>query len=57
LGVVIIPPICNLELWDVISTYDDPASQQNTIFRVNGYTFEYDTRHAAYRHTLNLCAP
>jgi len=53
---ITIPPICNLELWDVLSAYDDPAAQDSN-YRVCGYTFEYDTRRAAYRHTLDLCAP
>ena len=53
---ITIPPICNLELWDILSAYDDPAAQDSN-YRVCGYTFEYDTRRAAYRHTLDLCAP
>jgi len=55
-GTMTIPPHCGLELWDVLSVYDEVANQ-DTSYRVNGYIFEYDTRQGIYRHTLDLCAP
>jgi len=55
-GTMTIPPHCGLELWDVLSVYDEVANQ-NTSYRVSGYTFEYDTSQGTYRHTLDFCAP
>ena len=53
---IVIPPHCGLELWDVLIVVDTVANQ-NTTYRVNGYTFEYDTRQGTYRQTIELCAP
>ncbi len=55
-GSIVIPPHCGLELWDVI-TLQDTVANQDTNYRVTGYTFEYDTRQGIYQHTLDLCAP
>jgi 4-hydroxy-3-methylbut-2-en-1-yl diphosphate synthase IspG/GcpE len=55
-GRIVIPPHCGLELWDVLSIVDAVANQ-NTTYRVIGYTFEYDTRQGTCLHTLDLCAP
>jgi hypothetical protein len=33
------------------------VANQDTNYRVTGYTFEYDTRQGIYQHTLDLCAP
>jgi hypothetical protein len=55
-GTMTIPPHCGLELWDVLSVYDEVANQSSS-YRVSGYTFEYDTRQGIYRHILDLCAP
>lgn len=55
-GRIVIPPHCGLELWDVLTIVDTVANQ-NTTYRVSGYTFEYDTRQGIYLHTLDLCAP
>jgi hypothetical protein len=49
------PPHCGLELWDVVSAFDNVANQ-NTSYRVSGYTFEYDTFQGNYRHILDLGA-
>lgn len=53
---IVIPPHCGLELWDMITIVDTVANQ-NTSYRVSGYTFDYDTRQGIYLHTLDLCAP
>jgi len=52
---ITVPPHCGLELWDVVSVFDN-AANQNTSYRVRGYTFEYDTGKAQYIHRLELCA-
>ena len=54
-GQITTPPHCGLELWDVVSAFDNVANQ-NTNYRVSGYTFEYDTFQGNYRHILDLCA-
>jgi ethanolamine utilization protein EutA (predicted chaperonin) len=53
-GTITIPPHCGLELWDVL-TITDTVANQNTTYRVNGYTMEF--RAGVYRHILDLCAP
>jgi len=53
---VTIPPHCGLELWDVLAVTDTPGNQSEALYRVTGYQFDYDTRKAIYRHTLDLCA-
>ena len=53
---VTIPPHCGLELWDVLAVTDTPGNQSEALYRVTGYTMDYDTRKAIYRHTLDLCA-
>jgi len=53
---VTIAPHCGVELWDVVNVVDTIANQ-NTSYRVNGYTFEMDTRQGVYCHILDLCAP
>ena len=53
---LIIAPHCGVELWDVLTIVDSIANQ-NTTYRVNGYTLDYDTRQGIYQHTLDLCAP
>jgi hypothetical protein len=55
-GSIVIPPHCGLELWDVLTLVDTVANQ-DTIYRVTGYTFEYDTIRGIYQHTIDLCAP
>jgi hypothetical protein len=55
-GTITIPPHCGLELWDVLTLVDTIANQNST-YRVNGYTFDYDTRQGIYQHTIELCAP
>ena len=52
---VTIAPHCGLELWDVLSIVDAVANQ-NTTYRVSGYTLDYDTRQGIYLHTIDLCA-
>jgi TusA-related sulfurtransferase len=54
-GQITVPPHCGLELWDVVSVFDN-AANQNINYRVCGYTFEYDTGKAQYVHRLDLCA-
>jgi hypothetical protein len=53
---VTIPPLCGLELWDVLSAFDDITAHDGNL-RVSGYTFEMDTRQGFYRHIIDLCAP
>ena len=53
---VTIAPHCGLELWDVLSIVDAVANQ-NTTYRVSGYTLDYDTRQGIFHHILELCAP
>ena len=55
-GRIVIPPHCGLELWDVLTIVDTVANQ-NTTYRVNGYTLDYDTRQGIYQHIIELCAP
>ena len=55
-GRIVIPPHCGLELWDVLSIVDAVANQ-NTTYRVIGYTLDYDTRQGIFHHILELCAP
>jgi hypothetical protein len=55
-AMVVIPPHCGVELWDIITVVDD-GGNQNANYRVSGYTFEMDKRRGVYQHTLDLCAP
>jgi hypothetical protein len=53
---ITITPHCGLEMWDILTLVDTVANQ-DTIYRVSGYTFEYDTRQGIYQQTIELCAP
>jgi hypothetical protein len=56
-GVILIPPNCGQELWDVVQITDAGANQQAVKFRVVGIRFEYNPRQARYEHKLILGAP
>ena len=53
---VTIPPHCGIELWDVLAVTDTPGNQAAALFRVAGYTLDYDTRKGIYQHQISLCA-
>jgi len=53
---VTIPPHCGVELWDVLAVTDTPGNQAAVLFRVAGYTMDYDTRKGIYQHQIDLCA-
>jgi hypothetical protein len=56
-GVIVIPPNCGQELFDVVQITDAGANQEGVRFRVAGVRFEYDPGRAVYQHTLFLAAP
>jgi hypothetical protein len=56
-GVILIPPNCGQELWDVVQLSDAGANQSAVKFRVVGIRFEYHPRQARYEHKLILGAP
>jgi hypothetical protein len=56
-GVILIPPNCGQELWDVVQIWDGPGNQSAIKFRVVGIRFEYNPRRACYHHELLLGAP
>jgi hypothetical protein len=56
-GVILVPPNCGQELWDVVQITDAGANQQVVKFRVVGIRFEYNPRQAKYQHKLILGAP
>lgn len=56
-GVMLIPPNCGQELWDVVEVWDGPGNQSAVKFRVVGIHFEYNPRQAKYEHRLILGAP
>jgi hypothetical protein len=56
-GVILIPPNCGQELFDVVQISDSGANQSAVTFRVVGIRFEYNPRQAVYQHKLILGAP
>ena len=56
-GVILIPPNCGQELFDVVQISDSGANQSAVNFRVVGIRFEYNPRQARYEHKLILGAP
>jgi len=56
-GVILIPPNCGQELFDVVELSDAGANQEAVKFRVVGIRFEYQPRQARYEHRLILGAP
>ncbi|MCJ7514514.1 MAG: hypothetical protein MUO89_00885 [Dehalococcoidia bacterium] len=56
-GVILIPPNCGQELFDVVQISDSGANQSAVKFRVVGIRFEYNPRQAKYEHKLILGAP
>lgn len=56
-GVILIPPNCGQELFDVVQISDSGANQQAVSFRVVGIRFEYNTRVSLYRQQLILMSP
>ncbi len=56
-GVILIPPNCGQELFDVVELTDKGANQSAVKFRVMGIRFEYNPRQARYQQRLILGAP
>jgi hypothetical protein len=56
-GVILIPPNCGQELFDVVQVSDSMANQAAVTFRVVGIRFEYNPKLARYAHKLILGAP
>lgn len=56
-GVILIPPNCGQELFDVVQISDAGANQAAVKFRVVGIRFEYNPKQARYDHRLILGAP
>ena len=56
-GVILIPPNCGQELFDVVQISDAGANQSAVTFRVVGLRFEYNPKQARYQHKLILGAP
>ena len=56
-GVILVPPNCGQELFDVVQISDAGANQSAVAFRVVGIRFEYNPRQAKYEHRLILGAP
>jgi hypothetical protein len=56
-GVILVPPNCGQELFDVVEISDSGANQSAVNFRVVGFRFEYNTRQAVYQHRLILGNP
>jgi hypothetical protein len=56
-GVILIPPNCGQELFDVVQVSDSMANQSAATFRVVGLRFEYNPKQARYQHKLILGAP
>ena len=57
MGVILIPPNCGQELFDVVQITDSQGNQSAVKFRVVGIRFEYNPRQARYQHRLILGAP
>jgi hypothetical protein len=55
-GLILIPPNCGQELFDVVQITDSGANQSAVKFRVVGIRFEYNPRQARYEHKLILGA-
>jgi hypothetical protein len=56
-GVILIPPNCGQELFDVVQITDAGANREAVRFRVAGIRFEYDPVRTVYQHILILAAP
>jgi len=56
-GVILIPPNCGQELFDVVQVSDSMANQSAVTFRVVGIRFEYNPKQARYQYRLILGAP
>jgi len=56
-GVILIPPNCGQELFDVVQVTDTQGNQSAVKFRVVGIRFEYNPKQARYQHKLILGAP
>jgi hypothetical protein len=56
-GVILIPPNCGQELFDVVEVTDSKGNQQAVKFRVVGIRFEYNPKQARYQQKLILGAP
>jgi len=57
MGIILIPPNCGQELFDVVQISDSGANRSASKYRVVGIRFEYNPRQAKYEHRLFLGAP
>jgi len=55
-GLILIPPNCGQELFDVVQISDAGANQSAVSFRVVGIRFEYNPKQAQYSQKLILAA-
>jgi len=55
-AVILIPPNCGQELFDLVQIIDKQANQSDAKYRVVGVRFEYNPRQARYHHKLILGA-
>jgi hypothetical protein len=56
-GVILIPPNCGQELFDVVEVTDSQGNQSAVKYRVVGIRFDYRPRQVRYHHQLILGAP
>jgi hypothetical protein len=53
-GMILIPPNCGMEVWDVISIDDVHCNQAGTTYRVSGYKLDYEAKTGTYTHQILL---
>jgi hypothetical protein len=53
-GVILIPPNCGQELWDVIEISDSIAAQSNQKYRIIGIQLNYNLKSAEYYQLLKI---
>jgi hypothetical protein len=56
-GIILIPPNCGQELFDVVQITDSGANQSTVNFRTVGIMFDYNPRQSLYKHRLILGKP
>jgi len=56
-GMIVVPPNCGQELWDVVQVWDLAANQTGTRFRVIGIKFDYFPAKACFQQRLILRKP
>ena len=53
-GFITLPPNCGVELFDVITVYDQPGCQQGVSFRVAGIRLVFNALEGVYQQQLKL---